>query len=80
MIDSQHVARLEHSLARSLSNEGNVQLLAGFYAENGRVDEAVDLYRRALDEHPEVLAHCEGLGRLLMARMEAGGDEPTALP
>src|SRR5512138_992404 len=54
-IDEQIVAGLEASLARSLSNVANVCLLGGYYVEVGRTDDAVDLYRRALDADPAAM-------------------------
>lgn len=77
-LEAEHVAKLEASLARSLSNGRNVALLAGYYVELGRAEEALDLYRRAVDANPTSLELREGLARLLVDRIRL--DEDGARP
>ncbi|MGB8933135.1 MAG: PilZ domain-containing protein, partial [Anaeromyxobacteraceae bacterium] len=78
-IEDEIIAKLEVSLAASLTNSSNVGTLAGYYVETGRIDEAVDLYWRALQVTPAALPLYEGLGQLLMARVRAEGQDDPAL-
>ncbi|HET9555315.1 MAG TPA: PilZ domain-containing protein, partial [Anaeromyxobacteraceae bacterium] len=78
-IDEELIGKLEASLARSLTSTPSVVLLAGHYVQVGRVDDAVDLYRRALEATPAATALHEGLGALLLARLREGAGGPGAL-
>jgi hypothetical protein len=79
-IAEELVAKHEAALSRSPGNLGAVGLIAAWYLETDRADEAEQLYRRAVEANPAASAPYEGLLRLLVPRVRAGakGAPPLA--
>lgn len=78
-VNQRLISRAAERAVGASGSASQIADLAMYYGEIGRIDDAIELYRKSLQKRPQELVLYEHMATLLLFRAEQGGDGVWAL-